>query len=473
MHPNEVDTADAPNWLYRPSFPDAWPKAKLSSLAQWINGMAFKDFQFSASGRPIIKIAEIKNGIAGQTKFTLAEYDKVYLIHKGDLLFSWSGQPETSIDAFWWPGPDGWLNQHVFKVVPNQALVSQDFLYYLLKYLNPNFVAIARNKQTTGLGHVTKADIAAMEVGIPPPEEQKAIVDQIWSIDRKIDLNRQINQTLEQMAQALFQSWFVDFEPVKAKVAALADGRDPLRAAMSTLSGKTDAELDELPGAAFDTLAATAALFPEEMEESGERPKGWEVSTIGQEVSVLGGGTPSTANAAYWNGEFAWVTPRDLSRLADKVLTMTERKITKAGVQNISSGQLPVGTVLLSSRAPIGYLALTTIPVSINQGFIAMICRGRLPNMYVLQWAAQNLDAIKQRGSGTTFAEISKGNFRPMPVLVPDEKALAAYQESTLPLYEQITTNLRETDTLATLRDSLLPKLLSGELAVTPEEAPT
>ena len=228
--------------------------------------------------------------------------------------------------------------------------------------------------------------------------------------------------------------------------------------------------MDATPCAAFDTLAATAALFPEEIEESGEIPRGWEVSTIGQEVAVLGGGTPSTANADYWNGEFAWVTPKDLSRLADKVLTMTERRITKAGVQNISSGQLPIGTVLLSSRAPIGYLALTTIPVSINQGFIAMVCNRRLPNMYVLQWATQNLDAIKQRGSGTTFAEISKGNFRPMPVLVPDEKALSAYQEFTLPLYEQITTNLRETDTLATLRDSLLPKLLSGELAVTPEE---
>lgn len=469
MNPNEVDTVDAPNWLYRPSFPDAWPKARLSSLAQWINGMAFRDFQFSEMGRPIIKIAEIKNGIADQTKFTLSEYDKVYLIHKGDLLFSWSGQPETSIDAFWWPGPDGWLNQHVFKVVPNEALVSQDFFYYLLKYLNPNFVEIARNKQTTGLGHVTKADIAEIEVGVPSPELQQAIVDQIWSIDRKIELNRQINRTLEQMAQALFQAWFVDFEPVKAKLAAITEGRDPLRAAMSSLSGKTVAELDTLPREQYDTLAVTAGLFPEEMEESalGGIPKGWEVSTIGQEVSVLGGGTPSTTNADYWNGEYAWVTPKDLSGLADKVLTSTERRITDLGVKNISSGQLPVGSVLLSSRAPIGYLALATIPVSINQGFIAMICNKRLPNIYVLQWATQNLDTIKQRGSGTTFAEISKSNFRPIFVLVPGKKAAAAFQEVTEPMYNQITANVREIETLATLRDSLLPKLLSGELEIT------
>ena len=344
---------------------------------------------------------------------------------------------------------------------------------YLYYYLSSSFGQEEIRKGTVGAVQpkLPLYNISNIQVRWPIEKSERAhVASLLASLDDKIELNRKINQTLEQMAPALFQAWFVDFEPVKAKVAALADGRDPLRAAMSTLSGKTDAELDELPSAAFDALATTAALFPEEMEESAEIPKGWEISDIGQEVAVLGGGTPSTSNADYWNGEFAWVTPKDLSRLADKVLTMTERRITKAGVQNISSGQLPIGTVLLSSRAPIGYLALTTIPVSINQGFIAMVCSRRLPNMYVLQWATQNLDAIKQRGSGTTFAEISKGNFRPMPILVPDEKALSAYQEFTLPLYEQITTNLRETDTLATLRDSLLPKLLSGELAATPEE---
>lgn len=182
--------------------------------------------------------------------------------------------------------------------------------------------------------------------------------------------------TLEQTAQTLFKSWFVDFEPVKAKIAAKAAGRDPERAAMCAISGKLELELDQLPPEQRQQLAATAALFPDELVESelGLIPEGWEVSEIGNEVTVVGGGTPSTANPDFWDGEFAWVTPKDLSRLSEKVLTGSERRITEAGVRKISSSQLPIGAVLLSSRAPIGYLALTMIPVSINQGFIAMLC---------------------------------------------------------------------------------------------------
>ncbi len=294
------------------------------------------------------------------------------------------------------------------------------------------------------------------------------------SLDDKIELNRQINQTLEQIAQTIFKSWFVDFEPVKAKIEAKAAGRDPERAAMCAISGlcpdgyKLEPELDQLPPEQYQQLAATAALFPDALVESelGLIPVGWEVSEIGKEVTVVGGSTPSTANPHFWDGEFAWVTPKDLSRISEKVLIGSERTISATGVSKISSGRLPVGTVLLSSRAPIGYLALSMIPVSINQGFIAMLCNKRLPNTYALQWATANLDAIKQRGSGTTFAEISKSNFRPMSVLVPGAVALNVFQQFVMPLYEQITASVREVLTLATLRDTLLPKLLSGEICV-------
>ncbi len=311
------------------------------------------------------------------------------------------------------------------------------------------------------------ADVREIPIPIPP----KAVKDRIEAIamalTNKIELNRQINQTLEQIAQTIFKSWFVDFEPVKAKIEAKAAGRDPERAAMCAISGKFDPELDQLPPEQRQQLAVTAAHFPDELVESelGLIPLGWEVGAIGQEVLVVGGSTPSTANPEFWDGEFAWVTPKDLSGQSEKVLIGSVRKITAAGVGKISSGQLPVGTVLLSSRAPIGYLALSMVPVSINQGFIAMRCDKRLPNTYVLQWTTNNLDAIKQRGSGTTFAEISKSNFRPMTVLVPDVATLSGFQQLVMPLYEQITINSREVESLATLRDTLLPKLLSGELS--------
>ena len=152
--------------LYHPNFPCNWQRCSLYSLAQWVNGLAFRNIQFTTSGLPVIKIAEIKGGISRQTKYTQQTFDEAVHIRSGDLLFSWSGQPETSIDAFWWRGPDGWLNQHIFRVTPREGINSV-FFYYLLRYLRPNFVGIARNKQTTGLGHVTKNDLENIEVAYP------------------------------------------------------------------------------------------------------------------------------------------------------------------------------------------------------------------------------------------------------------------------------------------------------------------
>jgi len=211
--------------LYRPQFSSEWDNRVLYDLSEWVNGMTFRNIHFSLIGKPVIKIAEIKNGISGQTKFSEAEYNPIYYVTDGDMLFSWSGQPETSIDVFRWRGPDGWLNQHIFKVHP-KAGCQELYFFYLLKYLNPNFVRIARNKQTTGLGHVTKKDLQNITVGIPSDTEQRAIAHILGSLDDKIELNRRMNKTLEAMARAIFKSWFVDFDPVRTK----AGGRDPLSA---------------------------------------------------------------------------------------------------------------------------------------------------------------------------------------------------------------------------------------------------
>jgi type I restriction enzyme S subunit len=142
----------------------------------------------------------------------------------------------------------------------------------------------------------------------------------------------------------------------------------------------------------------------------------------------------------------------------------TEKKITDLGVDQISSRILPFGTIILSSRAPIGYLAVTTIPVSINQGFIAIICDRSLPNYYVLSWVRENLPAIIDRANGTTFLEISKSNFKPMEVIIPPSKVLIKFIQQVEPLYAQIGNNEQQSRTLAQIRDSLLPKLMSGAL---------
>ena len=168
----------------------------LFDLAKWKNGLAFKKKDFSSTGNPIIKIAELNHGISENTTFTDKQYDTSVKLHWDDLLFSWSGNPQTSIDVFRCRFHSGWLNQHIFKVTPNDALVSKDFLYYLLKYLKPHFTQIATNKQTTGLGHVTLEDLKRLNVVVPSRLIQDKIISIIKPIDEKIELNHAINKNL-------------------------------------------------------------------------------------------------------------------------------------------------------------------------------------------------------------------------------------------------------------------------------------
>jgi type I restriction enzyme S subunit len=207
------------------------------------------------------------------------------------------------------------------------------------------------------------------------------------------------------------------------------------------------------------------SVFPNRLDDEG-KPEGWSVSSIGQEVEVVGGSTPSTKEAAFWGGDISWATPKDLSSLSSPVLLGTERLITAAGLSQIGSGLLPVGTVLLSSRAPIGYMAIAEIPVAVNQGFIAMICKRRLSNVFVWLWAQANMETVHQNANGSTFQEISKANFRPIEVTVPTPELLRVFDETAKPLFDRIVSNEKETRTLAATRDYLLPRLMSGEVRV-------
>ncbi|MBN2464254.1 restriction endonuclease subunit S, partial [candidate division WOR-3 bacterium] len=163
-------------------------------------------------------------------------------------------------------------------------------------------------------------------------------------------------------------------------------------------------------------------------------------------------------------------TPKNLAPLDVPVLLDTERRITDAGVQQISSGLLPVGTVLLSSRAPIGYLAIAETPVAINQGFIAMLPKDAVSNLFLLHWTRYNHEVIVGRANGTTFLEISKSDFRPIPVAVPRPDVMEAFDIEVRPLYRRVVANTRESRALTAIRDALLPKLMSGEIRTTSDE---
>ena len=309
------------------------------------------------------------------------------------------------------------------------------FASYLLRTID--FQSCSDKSSVPG---VNRNDLHRIPVLLPPLAEQKAIAAVLGALDDKIELNRRMNATLETMARALFQSWFVDFDPVRAKL----DGRKPVG-------------LDD----------SNAELFPDSFQESavGLIPKGWTAEAVGDVVDCVGGGTPSTKETKYWEGgTYHWTTPRDFSSLQSPILLETDRKLTEAGIAKVSSGLLPAGTLLLSSRAPVGYLAIAAMPVAINQGFIALKCNERASNFFMLSWCQMHMAEIESRATGTTFAEISKQNFRPIRVVLPPKELMAAFTAKVAPVYAQIHANLHQSRTLASLRDALLPKLLSGEI---------
>jgi type I restriction enzyme S subunit len=331
------------------------------------------------------------------------------------------------------------FNQDVKSVRPKRQ-VRNNFLPYLLLGNKGRLLSLV-DLAGHGTGRLNSDELKALDVLLPPEPEQRAIAHILGTLDDKIELDRRMNETLETMAQALFKSWFVDFDPVRTK----ADGRNPA-----------------LP-------KHLASLFPDSFEESelGEIPKGWKVRTIGDLAEVVGGSTPSTSNPAFWDGgQHYWATPKDLAPLKFPVLLCTERRVTDEGLCEIGSGLLPAGTVLLSSRAPIGYLVVAEVPVAINQGFIAMKPTKGISNLFLLLWTHFAAEEIISRANGSTFLEISKSNFRPIPVAVPSEPISEAFDLYVRPIFQKLVSNERESRTLAALRDTLLPKLVSGELRI-------
>ncbi|RYE21447.1 MAG: restriction endonuclease subunit S, partial [Sphingobacteriaceae bacterium] len=265
--------------------------------------------------------------------------------------------------------------------------------------------------ESTMIGSAQKAltivGLKGITVKFPPLPEQTAIASILSSLDDKIDLLHRQNKTLEQLAETLFRQWFV-----------------------------------------------------EEADES------WEVGKLDDIVSVKGGTTPDTTISRYWNGNIFWTTPRDLSNHDSVFLFDTERKITEAGLARIGSGLLPIGTVLLSSRAPIGYLAITEISVAINQGYIAIICNKKVSNYFIYLWCKANLEEIKNAGNGSVFQEISKTTFKDLDILIPPLSKLDKFDKLIEPPFQKIKTNQIQIQTLTKLRDTLLPKLMSGEVRV-------
>jgi type I restriction enzyme S subunit len=339
------------------------------------------------------------------------------------------------------------LSTSLMKLTCDKQRVDPRFVFYFFRSELGRH-ALLQNASTVGTPGIGQplTSLRSIRIPVPPLSEQRAIARILGDLDDKIELNRRMSETLEATARALFKSWFVDFDPVRAKM----EGRDP-----------------GLPKPLAD-------LFPARFVDSelGEIPEGWEVKPVGELAEIVGGSTPKTERAEYWEGgTHRWVTPKDLSGLSMPALLDTERRITDAGLGQIGSGLLPAGTVLLSSRAPIGYLAIAEVPVAVNQGFIAMKPRQGVSNLFLLRWTSAVHDEIVSHANGSTFLEISKSSFRPIRAVVPSPPVMAAFDRLSQPMFRKVVEHERESRTLADLRDVLLPKLISGEIQIGKQDA--
>ncbi|MEI8361369.1 MAG: restriction endonuclease subunit S [bacterium] len=298
------------------------------------------------------------------------------------------------------------------------------FLYNLLttKEYTDYLIKIA-DSQTSTYPAFNPSTIQNSIFLLPSVNEQQEISLVLESLDNKIELLRKQNETLEAMAQALFKQWFVRFN---------------------------------FPG-------ATGKMIDSEL---GEIPEGWRVGKLGEVVAIQGGTTPSTKDRDYWDGDIAWTSPKDLSNNNQIFLLKTEKTITKEGLKKIGSGLLPKGTLLLSSRAPIGYLAITNIELAINQGYIAFLPNQIFSNQFMFLWLKSNMDTVISSANGSTFLEISKSSFRNIDSLIPDENVLKTFNEALKPIFLKMLSNTMQIQTVATIRDAILPKLMKGELRV-------
>src|SRR5690606_19237683 len=195
-----------------------------------------------------------------------------------------------------------------------------------------------------------------------------------------------------------------------------------------------------------------------------EAKEDWEEGILDDILSVKGGTTPSTNNPSFWNGNIHWTTPRDITTLNGIYLFDTERKITELGLSKISSGLLPKGTLLMSSRAPVGVLAFSEVPIAINQGYIAILDNKGYSKEFIYLWLKTYIDVVHSFSNGSTFMEISKSAFKTMQLQIPPKEVLKNFQSIIKPLFEKIKSNQTQIHTLTALRDTLLPKLMNGEI---------
>lgn len=300
--------------------------------------------------------------------------------------------------------------------------VDKEFIYYVLT--SANFKRNITNEATgTTIKNVSLKQMREYKFNIPCNiADQRRIASILSSLDRKIELNNKINADLEEMAQAIFKNWFVDFEPFK-------DGKF------------VDSEL-------------------------GMIPEGWKVGRLDEIADVVGGSTPSKAKPEYYTQKgIAWLTPKDLSNHPAVYTSRGEIDITEEGYNSTSTKLMPKGTILFTSRAPIGYISIAQNDICTNQGFKSLVPK-KAGTCFLYCFLKYVTPVIENKSTGSTFKEASGSLMKSLQVIMSEQKVFEDFETIVSPLFARIESLEKENSRLSLLRDTLLPRLMSGELEV-------
>lgn len=307
-----------------------------------------------------------------------------------------------------------WVNNHA-HVLGNNGKCPLNLLGFILNNMNisPYVTGCAQPK-------LNQENLRNIEIEVPSHIDRIASI--LSSLDRKIELNNKINADLEEMAQAIFKNWFVDFEPFK-------DGKF------------VDSEL-------------------------GMIPEGWKVGRLDEIADVVGGSTPSKAKPEYYTQKgIAWLTPKDLSNHPAVYTSKGEIDITEEGYNSTSTKLMPKGTILFTSRAPIGYISIAQNDICTNQGFKSLVPK-KAGTCFLYCFLKYVTPEIENKSTGSTFKEASGALMKSLQVIMPDQKVFEEFEEIVSLLFARIESLEKENSRLSLLRDTLLPRLMSGELEV-------
>ena len=344
------------------------------------------------------------------------------------------------------------ISQSQMAISVDENCACRDFVYYYLR--SPQFAEyLTQSIIQTGVPHINLGILRQAPTSWPSRDVQEVIAGQLSILDDKIELNRRMNATLERQAQAVFRDWFVDFGPVRRKQAGEADP-------VAIMGGLTP-----------DPTHAThlAALFPDALGDDA-LPVGWAMTPFSSVVTIIGGGTPKTSIATYWDGDIPWFSVADTPAGADTFVLDTEKRITRAGLENSSARMIPAGTTIITARGTVGNLAVAGREMTFNQSCYALRSADGERPYFVYLATSRAIEQLQSMAHGSVFSTITRQTFDSVPIAKAGYEMIEMFEQIVTPLFERIKANAVENRTLAETRDYLLPRLMSGTVRVVPQD---